>query len=331
MPRTQAIVRAPRLVGGPWLNGGPVAGWVGVTLIEFWAYSCVNCLRTLPALRAWHGRYAAHGLTVVGVHTPEFPFERDPENVARAVRDLGLAYPVLLDNERANWSNFANRYWPHRYLIDSTGRIVFDHAGEGGEAATEAAIRPLLATADAAPLPLPVYDHDADPELAMGAVCIPATPELFAGYYRGVSGNPGGFAEDRDADYTDPGGYREGYIHLQGRWHVDAEAARFVGPAPGHLRVAFRGFSPNAVLAPPATGAAQVGVGVAPLSATSPEAAAAVSPQTIAAPRLYALPGVTTPPDDLLVLTLAVAAPGLVAYSFTFESCLDGDHHASAE
>jgi thiol-disulfide isomerase/thioredoxin len=328
-PTPQPALRAPRLIGGPWLNGEPVADWRGrVTLVEFWTYSCVNCLRTLPALRAWHARYAAHGLTIVGIHTPEFPFEHDPANVARALRDLGIAYPVVLDNDRALWSAFANRYWPHRYLIDPTGRIRHDYAGEGGEASTETAIRALLDAHTAASLPPPVYSPDsADwPETPMGAVCVPATPELFAGSYRGVSGNPGGFAEDRDADYADPGGYREGYIHLNGRWHVGAESARFVGPAPGTLRVAFRGLSPNVVLAPPATGPARVSARVIPLAlADDPAPRDQPADLTVDAPRLYALPGApTAPPGDMLLLTLTAATPGLEIFSFTFDSCAAG-------
>ncbi|HEX5506542.1 MAG TPA: redoxin domain-containing protein, partial [Thermomicrobiales bacterium] len=199
-------VRAPEFPAdaGPWLNGpaltlGGLRG--GVALVEFWTYSCVNCLRTLPTLRAWHARYRDHGLTVIGVHTPEFDFERDPAAVARAARDLGVTYPVVLDNDRAIWRRFANRYWPHRYLIDATGRIRHDRAGEGGEAATERAIRALLAAArPGGALPAPVYADDGAAGAAMGAVCAPGTPEIFAGYYRGASGNPGGFREDAVAD-----------------------------------------------------------------------------------------------------------------------------------
>src|SRR5437763_7935936 len=122
--RHSSLVRAPEFPAGagPWLNGPPLTlrGLRGaVVLVDFWTYSCVNCLRTLPALRAWHERYRAVGLVVVGVHTPEFDFERDPARVARALAELGVAYPVVLDNDRAIWLRFANRYWPHRYLIDA--------------------------------------------------------------------------------------------------------------------------------------------------------------------------------------------------------------------
>lgn len=324
-------VRAPALPGavGPWLNGPPVRGWRGaVTLVDFWTYSCVNCLRTLPALRGWHARYREAGLTVLGVHTPEFPFEREPANVARALRDLDVIYPVVLDNDRGIWQRFANRHWPHRYLIDPAGSIRHDHIGEGGEAATERAIRAVLAEAHpGAHLPPPVFDPDGagDGAVAAGAYCVPATPELFAGYYRGRSGNPGGFREDEPALYTDPGGYREGYIHLQGRWRVTADAAHFLGPEPGALRVAYRGAAANAVLAPgPDNRPIVLRVGSAALSdsgaapATAPAPPGAERRLTVDAPRLYELFADPAPTGDLALLTLAPGAPGLAVYSFTF-------------
>lgn len=336
-PVPGSALRAPRLPeSGPWFNGGPVSDWRGrVTLVDFWTYSCINCLRTLPALRAWHARYAALGLIVLGIHTPEFPFEREPANVALALGELGIAYPVVLDNDRALWDRFANRFWPHRYLIDPDGRIVHDHAGEGSEAATERAIRALLAARPgAAPLPPPAFGDDADDaasvEGAIGAVCVPGTPELFAGYYRGVSGNPGGFREDRVARYTEPGGYREGYIHLAGTWRVDADAAHFVGPEPGSLRLAFRGTAPNVVLAP--ASATPIAVAMRITAPTAEEPALPASPAaaivTVDAPRLYRLPPTAwaidpaaLPATALRLLTLVPASPGLAVYSFTFGAC----------
>lgn len=332
--RTVAIC-APRLPAsaGPWFNAAPLTGWRGVTLVDFWTYSCVNCLRTLPALRAWHGRYAAHGLTILGVHTPEFSFEHEPENVARALRELGLAYPVVLDNDRAIWGAFANRAWPHRYLIDANGRIVHDHAGEGGEVVTERALRAALAAGSGAgPLPASVYPADT-PERPFalaadtpGRVCVPGSPELFAGYYRGIAGNVGGFREDAPADYADPGDYREGYVHLAGRWLSEADAARFVGPGDGALRLAFRGLAPNVVLAPPAGGMARVGVRIDPAAAPGEPMALATLP--LDAPRLYRLPeaawSVAARADDptaLRLLTLLPETPGIAAYSFTFGAC----------
>src|SRR5690606_10515887 len=121
-----------------WLNSPPLdaAALRGqVVLVDFWTYSCINCLRALPYTRAWSERYAAHGLVVIGVHTPEFAFEKDPANVAAAVRRLGIGYPVALDSDYAIWRAFGNQYWPAHYFIDARGRIRHHHFGEGDYAA----------------------------------------------------------------------------------------------------------------------------------------------------------------------------------------------------
>lgn len=135
------------VVGG-WLNSSPLTatGMAGrVVLVDFWTYTCINWLRTLPYVRAWAQRYAEHGLVVVGVHTPEFDFEHDPDNVRRAVAAERVTYPVALDSDYAIWTAFDNHYWPALYLIDGTGQIRHHHFGEGGYARSEACIRQLLA------------------------------------------------------------------------------------------------------------------------------------------------------------------------------------------
>ena len=118
-----------------------------VVLVDFWTYTCINCLRTLPALRAWHERYARAGLVIVGVHTPEFAFERERDNVERAIEDNDLRYPVAQDNEYATWNAWGNQYWPAKYLIDAQGQVRYAHFGEGAYGETEHAIRALLAEA----------------------------------------------------------------------------------------------------------------------------------------------------------------------------------------
>jgi len=142
--------------GGPWINSEPLSlprlrG--KVVLVEFWTYSCINCLRVLPQVSQWHQRYAAQGLTVIGVHTPEYGYERVGANVRAAVKRLGIGYPVVQDNGFRIWNAYGNRYWPALYLIDRQGRIVYRHFGEGDYARTEAAIRQQLAAAPAAPAP----------------------------------------------------------------------------------------------------------------------------------------------------------------------------------
>lgn len=115
-----------------------------VVLLDFWTYSCINCQRTIPYLNAWYQKYKDQGLEIIGVHTPEFEFEKNRDNVAAAVKKFGIKYPVVQDNEYATWNTYGNRYWPHEYLIDIDGYIVHDHIGEGGYAETEQEIQQLL-------------------------------------------------------------------------------------------------------------------------------------------------------------------------------------------
>jgi thiol-disulfide isomerase/thioredoxin len=119
-----------------------------VVLVDFWTYACYNCQNTQPYLNAWHEEYADDGLLIIGVHTPEFAFERDPANVEQAVREAGIEYPVVLDNSYATWNAYDQRYWPAMYLIDADGFIRYEHIGEGGYEETEAKIRELLAEKD---------------------------------------------------------------------------------------------------------------------------------------------------------------------------------------
>ncbi|CAH0348251.1 cytochrome c biogenesis protein DipZ [Aquabacterium sp. CECT 9606] len=145
----QAASNAPEFTGiHQWLNSPPLSmkGLRGkVVMVDFWTHACVNCVRTLPHVQRWHERYAAQGLVVVGVHTPEFAFERSTDSVQQAIRRHGLTYPVAQDNRYQTWNAYGNRYWPAIYLVDRQGRIVFTHFGEGDEAAIEQRIQKLLA------------------------------------------------------------------------------------------------------------------------------------------------------------------------------------------
>ncbi|UZN52058.1 thioredoxin family protein [Cupriavidus cauae] len=141
--------RAPEFAGiERWLNSQPLSmeGLRGkVVLVDFWTYSCINCINTLPYIKQWHDKYKDQGLVVVGVHTPEFPFEKSTANVQAAIKRFDIRYPVAQDNRYATWSAYHNRYWPALYLVDAEGRIVYQHFGEGQYAETEAAIRNALA------------------------------------------------------------------------------------------------------------------------------------------------------------------------------------------
>ncbi|MEC5404321.1 thioredoxin family protein [Paraburkholderia sp. MPAMCS5] len=145
----RAAPAAPQITGiDKWINSPPLtlAQLRGkVVLVDFWTYSCINCVNTLPYVKGWYKQYGNQGLEVIGVHTPEYPFERDAAHVSAAVKQFDIRYPVALDNQYATWNAFNNQYWPALYLFDKTGKIVYSHFGEGDYAKTEAKIRELLA------------------------------------------------------------------------------------------------------------------------------------------------------------------------------------------
>ena len=199
----------PPLTGAAtWLNSEPLTpeGLRGkVVLIDFWTYSCINCLRALPYVTAWHEQYKDHGLVVIGVHTPEFAFEKDEGNVRRATENLGIAYPVALDNDYTIWRAFKNRYWPAHYFIDAEGRIRGHHFGEGEYDRSEALIRRLLADAGAKDLPPPLGGVEAEGVQSASDFSKVGSPETYVGYGRASEFiSPGGFARDVPNDYASP-------------------------------------------------------------------------------------------------------------------------------
>ncbi len=178
---------APELAGTQeWVNSQPLSmeSLRGkVVLIDFWTYSCINCIRTIPFLQTWHERYADEGLVILGVHTPEFEFEKNYDNVVDATEEMGVAWPVVQDNDFTVWRSYSNRFWPAKYLIDINGEIRFRHFGEGRYAETEQEIRKLLeergAAVDVLAEPLP-SDQRQDQTYAQNLAR--RTPELFAGW-----------------------------------------------------------------------------------------------------------------------------------------------------
>lgn len=147
-----AAPTAPEFTGiDKWLNSPPLTLQQlrgKVVLVDFWTYTCINCIHTLPYVKQWNEKYRKQGLALIGVHTPEYPFERDTGNVKTAIARFGISYPVAQDNEYATWNAWGNQYWPAFYLLDRKGRIVYSHFGEGSYAQTEAAIQHALAERD---------------------------------------------------------------------------------------------------------------------------------------------------------------------------------------
>lgn len=172
-----------------WFNSKPltISELRGKTvLIDFWTYSCVNCIRALPYLKEWHKKYADKGLVIVGVHTPEFEFEKDYENVQKALKELNIEYPVVLDSDYLLWNLYANQWWPRKFLVDKDGQIIYDHIGEGGYEETEKEIQTALLAIDPT-LKLPAAAKAMTSE--SGGVCYPTTPETYLGALRGQPGS----------------------------------------------------------------------------------------------------------------------------------------------
>ena len=209
-----------------------------VVLVDFWTYSCVNCLRTLPFLRAWDRTYRGDGLRIVGVHTPEFAFEHEQDNVEGAVRRLGVHYPVALDNDYGTWNAYGNRYWPAKYLIDREGHVRFVHFGEGAYKETEQVIRTLLAERSGARL--------AAAAIAEAMPSREATPETYLGYDR-LAGLANPRVEpDREAVYRLPATFDTNQLAYGGRWLVENERA--LAGRDARLRLRFRAKEVNLVL-----------------------------------------------------------------------------------
>jgi hypothetical protein len=224
-----ALDRAP-----VWLNSEPLTadGLRGrIVAVDFWTYSCVNWLRTLPYVRAWAERYRDRGLVVVGPHAPEFGFEHDLENVRRATAELGVDYPVVIDNDFAIWRAFENRYWPALYLVDGGGRVRFHHFGEAAYAETERAIQQLLGVDE------PTVSVDAGGLAEAADWETLSSPETYVGRARGERRSDGAADE-----------LRLNHWALAGEWAVDEEAAVLDAPG-GSIAYRFQARDVNLVLA----------------------------------------------------------------------------------
>ena len=202
-----------------------------VVLVDFWTYTCINCIRTLPYVRAWDERYRERGLVVVGVHTPEFPFERDAGNVQEAIAQNGLSYPVVQDNDHATWDAYGNQYWPAKYLIDSRGRVRYTHFGEGNYEETEEAIRRLLEEAGRRP---PAGLAEARAERASPKV---TTPESYLGAARADRFVNGPIRAGAQTFRAPAGGVPDDLLALEGRWRIGESSATALRGA--RLKVAF--------------------------------------------------------------------------------------------
>ncbi len=229
-------IPAPELAGiAGYINTEPIkiSDFVGkkVVLIDIWTYSCINCQRTLPYLTMWDEKYREKGLQIIGVHSPEFEFEKKYDNVKRAAEKWGIKYPVVLDNDHATWNAFMNRYWPRKYLIDIDGYIVWDHIGEGGYAEAERKIQELLEERMTrlgmqGEIPEEVSEVSA-PSVDFRKI---GTPEIYLGYEftRGNFGNEEGLPQNQEVTYYLPDSMLSNQVYLEGTWFVGADHVRLV-------------------------------------------------------------------------------------------------------
>jgi thiol-disulfide isomerase/thioredoxin len=199
-----------------------------VVLVDFWTYSCINCIRTIPYINDWNQKYADKGLVIVGVHSPEFEFEKNYDNVKAAVQRLGITYPVILDSDHGTWNAYGNQYWPRHYLIDNRGYIRDNHIGEGGYDQTEKAIQSLLAER-AAQMGMKEISFDTKPTTMIKQNSLQSvdlrqatTPEIYVGYdkARAPIGNPEGFKPSQTISYSSSPNtsFKPSIVYLQGNW-----------------------------------------------------------------------------------------------------------------
>jgi cytochrome c biogenesis protein CcdA/thiol-disulfide isomerase/thioredoxin len=302
-----------------WLNSPPLtrAQLKGkVVLVDFWTYSCINCLRALPYTEAWAKKYAASGLVVIGVHAPEFAFEKVPDNVRRAVKELGVTYPVALDNNLAIWNAFNNQYWPAHYFIDAQGRIRHHHFGEGEYDDSERVIQQLLKEAGASNVPGGIINPSATGVQAQAATDAQTSPETYVGYGRGENFAGGPAKTDKAADYATPFPLAANQWGLTGNWTIGEEMSKANG-AETKITYRFHARDLHLVLGP---GDKPVRFTVT-LDGQAPGASHGGDTDdkgngTVTTQRLYQLIRASQPGDHTFTITFHDA--GAQAFAFTF-------------
>lgn len=314
---------APQMVGiAEYINTTPeeLEGMIqdSVVLYDIWTYSCINCIRTLPFITAWDDKYSDQGLLIIGIHSPEFEFEKDVGNVRAAVTKHGIEYPVVMDNDMDTWKAFENRYWPRKYIADHEGYIRYDHIGEGAYQETEQVIQRLLAERASAlggQMPgeglvdLESFQHTRS-----------RTPELYLGYQlafgRSQIGNVEGFRGNQFVTYDapdSPSSLVPNRFYMDGTWHSGPESMRLESDT-GAILLQYFAKEVNIV----AGGAGQIEVYLDGLPVTEGFAGHGVDGHTleVSGPGLYNV--VSSENAEMHLLELRVLAPGIEVFTYTF-------------
>jgi thiol-disulfide isomerase/thioredoxin len=316
--------RIPAFAGAvEWIHSPPLTPEAlrgKVVVVDFWTFTCVNWLRTLPYLRAWASKYKDLGLVVVGVHTPEFSVEKDLANVQRAAKDMRVGYPVAIDNAFAIWRGFNNHYWPALYLFDADGQLRHHHFGEGDYAESERAIQELLSESGARDVPRDLVSVDPRGTEVAADWSDVRSPESYVGYGKAERfASPGGFARDARRAYTVPARLSLNQWALLGEWTVGEEIAAPAKPM-GRIAYRFHARDVNLVMGA-AKGAAPVRFRVL-IDGHPPGSAHGTDADdqgngTAAEPRLYQLIRQPKPIEDRL-FEIEFLDPGAEAFCFTF-------------
>lgn len=245
-------IHAAGFHGSHWLNSEPmrIEDLQGdVVLVHLWDYTSVHCIRGLPYVKEWYKRYSSFRLRIVGVHTPQFPFAKDPKNVTMAIKRLDIQYPVVLDNDHVIWTGYASQEWPAIFLVDRNGYVRYTQQGQGGYLAVEREIQVLLREAayrgEMPELLEPIREMDRP-----GAICYRATPAMQAGYLRGALGNIEGYNPESILMYQDLGLHLDCRFYLHGIWFSDKNSVRLEHPVrqKEHVAFSYRAVQVNTVL-----------------------------------------------------------------------------------
>lgn len=306
----QAKYKAPPIIGTAWINSPPLTMndlKNKVVLVDFWTYSCINCIRTIPYLEEWYKKYHDKGFLIIGVHSPEFIFEHDLNNVKNAVKSYGITYPVVLDNNFETWQNYRNQYWPAHFLINISGEVVYQHFGEGDYVGMENAIRKLLSLPPINPTTKETVEQSVN-----------QSPEMYFGYARANQfASPEIVTSDQASEYSYPAHLALNSWALKGIWIILSR--KIIAPNPGaSLKLYFHAKKVYAVM-----GALHQPVRVKVLLNGKPlyqnNGVDVINGQAVVSnSRLYHLVNLKTDSDG--VLELITNDPSLVMYTFTFGS-----------
>lgn len=292
------------------VNNISIGSLVGkkIILIDFWTYSCINCIRTIPYLNAWYDKYKNQGLEIIGVHTPEFDFEKNYSNVLRAVQKFGVKYPVVQDNNYFTWRAYNNHYWPNDYLIDIDGYIVYNHPGEGNYDETEQEIQKLLLEkAQVLNETMAVNQTMSSPENAIPVNFFGiGTPEIYLGYgfTRGNFGSPEGIQPEAVINYTIPSSILDSSVYLEGRWKNNNDNIELVSST-GRIVINYQAKTANIVASSANKATLQISLDKI-----------AQAPVDVSDSQLYVVGNASSYGTHLLEMN--VSTPGFRIYTFTF-------------